>query len=345
MKPLVSSHAAKSLRNLTIALIAVAIVGTTPLPAQAAIDPSVRIAIAYDLGGLGDGGVNDAAALGLKAVQKRFHLSALAMREVVTTGTQVDRLARIKFLAKAGYNLIIAVGADYASSIYKVAQDYPEQQFAIIGDDSVSAANVSDMDFATPELSFMAGALAAATSLSGKIAMLGAASDSHFERNQRAFQAGANFISSKVKTSAIAIPNNASFYVKGLVAQGIDSIYSIWATNSDLYTSVAQLVTAKKKVSLIGITPDQFFLNSQPSAPFLIGTGNKNYGLAISQLVESALNNQSISYVIDEANGIFGTRYRFSDGGLTFTIKSTSPLVLKKMSLAKAFILKNGSKL
>ena len=345
MKHLVSYLAAKRFRNFTIAAIAFALSISTTYPAKAAIDPSVRIAIAYDVGGLGDGGVNDAAAIGLKAVQQKFHLSSLAMREVVTTGTPADREARIKFLAKAGYNLIIAVGHDYSAAILKTAQNYPEQQFAILGDSSVSAANVSDMDFSTPELAFMAGALAAASSSSGKIAMLGSSQDGGFERDQRAFIAGATYISAKVKPSSIAIPSNAPFYVKGLVAQGVDTIYSTWNINSDLFTSVAGLVLAKKKVALIGVTPDQYFLNSKLPPAFLIGTGNKNYGLAISQLVESALNNQTITNVIDEPRGIFGMRYRFSDGGLSFTVKSTSPLIVKKLSLARTYILKNGAKL
>ena len=345
MKPLVSYLAAKQTRLWFVGLALFGLLLSAAPIARAAVDPNIRIAIAYDVGGLGDNGVNDAAALGLKAVQKKYHLSPLAMREVVTSGTPADREARIKFLAKAGYNLIIAVGSGYASAIYKTAQNFPEQQFAILGDSTVSAANVSDMDYATPELSFLAGALAAASSKSGLVAMLGSASDSTFDRNQKAFIAGANFAAPKVKVSSIAMPNNPTFYVKGLVAQGVDVIYSTWSSTSEVFTCVGVIAAAKKPIKLIGLSPDQYFLNAKPSPTFLLGIGNKNYGLAISNLTQSALNGSAISHVLDEANGIFGLRYRFTDGGLSFTSRSNSASVNAKIAAARSYVLKNGAKL
>jgi len=73
--------------------------------------------------------------------------------------------------------------------------------------------------------------------------------------------------------------------------------------------------------------------------------GNKNYGLAISDLTQSALNGSAISNVLDEANGVFGMRYRFTDGGLSFTSRSNSTTVNEKIAAARSYVLKNGAKL
>ncbi|NCX17008.1 MAG: hypothetical protein EBX24_08030 [Actinobacteria bacterium] len=68
-----------------------------------------KVAVAYDIGFLGDNSFNDAVNSALNLAKKKYSLYEPFVREVPTNGTAVDRLTRLRFLAKNGYTLIIAV--------------------------------------------------------------------------------------------------------------------------------------------------------------------------------------------------------------------------------------------
>jgi basic membrane protein A len=110
-------------RALLIALTVSLFSSLTP-----AIAAEPKVAIAYDIGFLGDNSFNDAVHLALKAAKKKYGLVEPFVREVPTNGTAVDRLTRLRFLAKSGYTLIIAVGPGYRQTVARVSQEYTETQ-------------------------------------------------------------------------------------------------------------------------------------------------------------------------------------------------------------------------
>jgi len=93
-----------------------------------------KIAIAYDIGFLGDNSFNDSVNAALNVAKKKYNLVEPFIREVPTNGTAVDRLTRLRFLAKSGYTLIIAVGPSYRDTVKRVSMEFPEIQFAMIND-------------------------------------------------------------------------------------------------------------------------------------------------------------------------------------------------------------------
>ena len=137
---------------LVTSLVMLLVCGVQSLVAvnSAGAASSIRIAIAYDVGGRGDHGINDAVAVGVDAIKKKFGLTSLAVREMVTDGTESDRESRLQFLASAGYSLIVAVGPNYAQAVNVVSLANPNTQFALIDDDSVGNLNLSDMVLMMP---------------------------------------------------------------------------------------------------------------------------------------------------------------------------------------------------
>ena len=129
-------------KALAIALTLVLCSPTTP-----AIAAEPKVAIAYDIGFLGDNSFNDAVHLALKSAKKKYGLVEPFVREVPTNGTAVDRLTRLRFLAKNGYTLIIAVGPGYRQTVARVSKEYTETQFAIVNDRSIAQLNVSNIYF------------------------------------------------------------------------------------------------------------------------------------------------------------------------------------------------------
>lgn len=115
------------------------------------------IAIVYDIGGRGDLSFNDMAYLGGNRAAKDFNLK---LKEVQST-TEADYLPNLRTLSKEGrYVVIVAVGFLMTDAVEKVAEEYPDQAFAII-DGYVDKPNVLSVLFKEHEGSALVGALAA----------------------------------------------------------------------------------------------------------------------------------------------------------------------------------------
>ena len=101
--------------------------GSTPSSTKSAL----KVGLAYDIGGRGDQSFNDAAAAGLD--KAKSDLGVTAQEAEATTGeTESAKEDRLRTLAQAGYNPVIAVGFAYAGAVDKVAAEFPDTKFAIV---------------------------------------------------------------------------------------------------------------------------------------------------------------------------------------------------------------------
>jgi basic membrane protein A len=171
-----------------VAVVAATVMAATTFVAPATAATKVKVGLAYDIGGRGDKSFNDSAAAGLDAAKKKFGVAA---REVtVTQGTDSEREDKLRLLAKAGYNPVIAVGFLYAGPIKNVAADYPNTQFGIIDDSSVELLNVAGLVFAEEQGSYLAGVAAALASKSGKVGYIGGVRTSLLQKFEAGYVAG-----------------------------------------------------------------------------------------------------------------------------------------------------------
>lgn len=117
----------------------------------------LKIGIVYDIGGRGDLSFNDMAYLGGNRAAKDFGLKLVE----VQSKSESDYLPNLRSLAKTGeYVVIVAVGFLMADAVSQVADEYPNQLFAII-DAVVDKPNVLSVVFKEHEGSALVGALAA----------------------------------------------------------------------------------------------------------------------------------------------------------------------------------------
>lgn len=319
-----------------IFLSAVLALALLPLTSEAAI--SIKMAIAYDIGGRGDHGINDAAAKGVDAIKKKFGLTALSVREMVTNGSESDRESRLQFLASANYNLIIAVGAGYAKAISIVALNNPVTQFALINDASVGNLNISDMIFSNSDGAYLAGILAGAATKSNKVGFIAPAVMSPFFAD---FQLGV--ASSKPKAVALSefVDTLPVLATQALISQGADVIYSQWTSTSEVQDAIAKKTSIKHPLFLIGVDPDQFFLLDKSSAKILIGAVLKRVDTAVVDVMTSAIKKESVLDVLNGAQGIYGHMYTVRDGGESIALTKLGALYSSKLSAAIA-ALKSG---
>lgn len=314
----------------------VAVVAATVLAATAFVAPSataaskVKVGLAYDIGGRGDKSFNDSAAAGLEAAKKKFGVTA---KEVtVTQGTDSEREDKLRLLAKAGYNPIIAVGFLYAGPIKKVASDYPNTQFGIIDDSSVDLLNVAGLVFAEEQGSYLAGVAAALASKSGKVGYIGGVRIPLLQKFEAGFVAGVKatkksatvdvkYVTEFPDFSGFNDPAKAKVIAKGMIDKGIDVIYSAaGGSGAGNFAAATDAAKAGKKVWTIGVDSDQYLTASEAEKKNMLTSMIKRVDRAVYDVIATAVSGSSVNDVLDEA-GIYGRVYNLSlDGvGVSYT--------------------------
>lgn len=312
-------------------LIALTISLFSPFTPAIAAEP--KVAIAYDIGLLGDNSFNDAVHLALKAAKKKYGLVEPFVREVPTNGTAVDRLTRLRFLAKSGYTLIIAVGPGYRQTVARVSKEYTETQFAIVNDKSIAQLNVSNIYFREDHGAYLAGIAAANLSKRKSIAFIGSEPEL-----LESFTKGARANFPKIKIKNVSYPDS----VESLRSQlnGVDIAYSTWDGDPSVVAVISEGFAGK--IKLISEIPDQYFAQIPQTKSIVVATVSKQMTKPISQLVSAALESRAIIDVLDDAEGIYGREYNATNGGvgITFNIAVNSSL---KSQLRQALLqLKQG---
>ncbi len=325
-----------------VALVASTSLLLTWVPSYSQAVVSIKIAIAYDIGGRGDHGINDSAAKGVDAIKKRYGLSSLSVREMVTNGTESDRESRLQFLASANYSLIVAIGSGYALAVSVVAAANPTTEFALINDASIGNLNISNMVFSNSQGAYLAGVLAGAATTTKKVGFIGPVSSGPVITD---FQLGVISVNPKAIVKSVLLDKAPANATRALISQGTDIIFSEWTTSSEVEDTVASLTTNKRPIYLVGINPDQYFLLGKGSQKFLIGAISKHVDMAVADVMTAAINSQTIIDVLDAKAGIYGHMYTVKDGGVSIALTALGARYSVKVTAAIAKLKRGKVKL
>lgn len=214
--------------------------GTTPAatgtsPAASSSAPSLKIGMAYDVGGRGDQSFNDSAAAGLDKAKAEFGLD---VKESAATNGEAEsaREERLNQLIDAGYNNIVAVGFAYAASVKKVAAENPNVKFAIVDDNSITADNVMNLTFAANESSFLVGAAAALKTKANHVGFIGGVETDLIKSFEVGYEAGVKAVNPNVKIdvkyltqppdySGFSSVDKGKAAAEGMYQNGADVVY------------------------------------------------------------------------------------------------------------------------
>ncbi len=151
------------MRKTTFGLAAIAAVIAAPVLAA-----DIQPAILYDLGGKFDKSFNEAAYAGAE----KFKKDAGVDYRDFEIQNDAQREQALRNFARRGNSPIVAIGFTQASSVEKVAKEFPNLKFAIV-DMVVDLPNVRSIVFKEQEGSYLVGVLAAMASKSHKVGFVG----------------------------------------------------------------------------------------------------------------------------------------------------------------------------
>ncbi len=195
----------------------------------------------------------------LVAVQKQMGGES-AMQFVYSDGMYKvdDAAAAIRDYASQGYDLIIAHGSQYGSSLQEIAPDFPKTSFAWgTTVDTFGMPNVFAYEAASEQGGYVNGVMAAKLSKSGVLGVIGPIETGDAQRYVEGFIAGAKATNPNVK---VQVTWTGSFSDVSAAAEAANTHI---AAGADVLTGTAQMVVGaigvakEKNVLWFGTQADQ----------------------------------------------------------------------------------------
>ena len=231
-------------RNAILAIVVIAVIGVAGFGVYLMIQPVENpneIAIVFATGGLGDKSFNDGVKTGADLAHTTHNINFTYSEPDVIS----DYEAMIRgYAAHPGliqpYELIISVGFDQADAVMAVAEDYPDQEFAIIDMfiDPANYTNVASVLFSEHEGSALVGAIAGLTTQTGEIGFLGGEDSFLIWKFAAGYTWGANYTYFNYANPGVNITHTEQYVddwadipkgktmSTGMYTQGADIIYA-----------------------------------------------------------------------------------------------------------------------
>jgi len=151
-----------------IAGLAAAVLAAVPAGVAIA-EEDFRPAVVFDMGGKFDKSFNEGVWNGVKRFMDETGVEVMEFE--VTNETQREQA--ITRMAQRGATLVLGVGFAQADAIEKVAEEYPERNFAIIDVYWLDEPNLRQYRFEEHEGSYLVGVAAAMASETGTVGFVG----------------------------------------------------------------------------------------------------------------------------------------------------------------------------
>jgi basic membrane protein A len=271
---------------------------------------TVKVGLAYDVGGRGDKSFNDLAAAGLEKAKKSLNIDVKELSAVVGESEQ-QKQNRLELLATSGYNPIVAVGFAYEASLKKVAPKYPNIHFAIIDDDQVTSPNVEGLLFHEEQSSYLVGVAAALATKTKNVGFIGGVKGTGLiEKFQAGYEAGVKAVDPTITVQVAYLtvapdfagfnaPDKAKITAKGQFDAGADVVYhAAGGSGSGLFDAAK----AAGKLA-IGVDSDQYQSAPADEKSLILTSALKGVDTAV------------YNFITDDANG------KFKAGSVRFGLK------------------------
>lgn len=219
---------------------------------EKAVTTQFRVAL-LSPGPVSDAGWNAAAYEGLQRIEKELN----AQVTQVETKTPAEFEEAFRDFARKDYQLIFGHGFEFQDAAAAVAPDFPKSVFITTSGNTVRA-NVAPMVFELEHATYLAGALAAMMSKSGKLGMVGGMEIPPVASTFDAFTAGAQSINPDIKVTQSFVGNwedvgAAKQAALALLDQGCDFLIH----NADAAAAGVFQAAAERNVFVFGTNKNQ----------------------------------------------------------------------------------------
>ncbi|MGE5672454.1 MAG: BMP family lipoprotein [Mycobacterium leprae] len=213
-----------------------------------------KVGMSTDIGGLNDNSFNAAAWRGLQRAEKELKAEV----KPIESKRAEDYDVNFRTLMDAKYDLIWGIGFMMHDAVANAAKANPNQKFAIIDSEVTGASNVASVLFKEQEGSFLEGIIAAKTTKTNVVGVVGGMEGDVIGRFEAGFRAGVKAVNPNIK---VIVVYSGSFIDP---VKGKTDALSIYSQNADVVFHAAGatgsgVIEAAKEQNkwVIGVDSDQ----------------------------------------------------------------------------------------
>jgi basic membrane protein A len=264
-----------------------------------------KVGLAFDVGGQGDHSFNDAAVTGLRKAIK--DLSATCTSGEAQDGEpESAREDRLRSMADAGDNPVVAVGFAYSNSVNAVAPSYPKVNFAVIDGfdpDKKVNKNVAYLGFAENEGSFLVGVAAALKTKAKQVGFVGGVHNDLIKKFEAGYVAGVHAVNSSIKIDIKYIeesnlkgfndPSGGKAAAAGMYDKGADVVYhAAGGSGSGVFDAAVDAGDGKWA---IGVDSDQYLTATATQRAHILTSMLKRVDTATFDMIKSVSDGSPIT--------------------------------------------------
>lgn len=230
-------------------------------------------------GGLGDRSFYDSSNEGLEMIKKDFGVTGVVLECKNDPTLYTEQLIQASEMSDA----IVVVGFEFYDVIQEVAKEFTDKKYIYIDNVVEGIDNITCIDYMENEGSFLAGALAAMMTESGKVGMVGGMDIPVIRNFQVGYEAGAKYVNPEIEVETIFAgdfedPAKGKESALALYSKGVDIIFQVAGKTGE------GVFEAGKDVNkfAIGVDSDQRFINPEVIVASMI----KGVSLSIYESVE-----------------------------------------------------------
>lgn len=218
-----------------------------------------------DQGGVDDKSFNQSAWTGLQSWGEEHGLEkGVDGYDYMESHSDSDYVTNLNTAVQSGFDLIYGIGFKLEAALNDVAQQYPDQKFAIV-DSFVDQPNVASINFKDHEAAFLAGVAAALTTETDHLGFVGGVEGVIIDRFEAGFVAGAKAVNPDIKVTVEYVGSFADApkgkqLAAAMYANGADIIFqAAGASGNGVFSEAKDLVTADPSLNLwvVGVDLDQ----------------------------------------------------------------------------------------
>ncbi len=273
---------------------------TTDAPASEATDApadppadAVRVGLAFDTGGRGDGTFNDAAGRGADQAEADLGVKVVELE----ASTADDRQPNLETLTGDGIGVIVANGFAFGDAVAAVAAANPDVMYAITdGFIPDAPANVTHLAFAEHEGSFLVGAAAALACECDSIGFIGGQEIDLIKKFEAGYVAGAKYINPDIEVNvqylgaagdnaAWGSPDKAKEIANSWYADGVEVIYTAAGGSG---AGTIEAATESDKWA-IGVDSDSYLTATADQQPHILTSMLKRVDVAVYDVYKTFL--------------------------------------------------------
>lgn len=230
-------------------------------------------------GGLGDRSFYDSSNEGLEMIKKDFGVDGKVLECKNDATLFTDQLVQASNISE----VVVVVGFEFYDVIQEVAKEFPAVKYIYIDNVIEGVENITSIDYKENEGAFLAGALAAMTSKTGKIGMVGGMDIPVIRNFQVGYEAGAKEVNKDIVVETIYAgdfedPAKGKESALALYGKGVDIIFQVAGKTGE---GVFEAAKDQGKMA-IGVDSDQRYINPEVIVASMI----KGINLSIYESVQ-----------------------------------------------------------